>query len=818
MSTDIGARELDVVALRRVCPPESLGFDSTAEVAALEGAMGQWRAEEAIAFGLEAHSTGCNIFVTGPAGTGKRTFVESRLRKQARERAAPADLVYLHNFREPRRPIAAALATGRGPVLAADMRRFLEDARHELARAFEGETYARRRRTATEPLEQEQGKALAELREQAQTGGIALELTPSGVMTVPLRGDHPMTPAEFAQLPDTVRARYQSNLEELQPLIEGFLTHMRARQRNAVDAVRELDRQVALFAIGHLVDELKERHRESPQVVTWLEAVTEDVTENLDRFRTPDHEHPGRGELPDSLLAAMGAPEDPFRRYAVNVLVTQLDGCSPVVVEMNPTYPNLFGRIEYRGVLGGGLATDHLMLRPGAVHRATGGYLMLPAAEVLGQPLVWLKLKELLRTGSIRLENPADQYALIPTSTLTPEPIDLDLKVVLVGASSLYALAYALDEDFRKLFQVKAEFDWRVPWDDEGIRGYAEFLSAEATAHRLLHFDAAAVGRIVEHGARLAEDRERLSTRLGELGAIAAEASHWAAQDACELVGASHIDQAIEHKATRSNLLEQRLLEMVAEGTLMIDVEGERVGQINGLSVLDLGDYSFGRPVRITATAGPGRGALVSIEREAELSGHLHDKGFLTIAGYLRARYGAERRIALSATLSFEQSYDRIDGDSASSAELYALLSELAGLPLRQDIAVTGSVNQHGELQAIGAVNEKIEGFYRTCKLAGLTGHQGVLIPAANERNLMLSGEVVDSVAGGMFHVWSAHDVDAGLALLTGVATGIRDAEGRFPPGTLHARVDERLDEWARTGDQELPGIHAEESPVDGRH
>jgi len=790
-------------ALRRACPPDALGFASTEEVAPLDGAVGQARADDAISFGLEAEMAGYNIFATGPVGVGKRTSLETHLHDHARRRQPPGDFVYLHNFREPRRPIAVALASGQAQTLAADMRRFLQDARGELAAAFESDTYARRQGEVTEPIEREQEKALAELREQAQAGGIAVELTPAGIVTVPLRDGHPMMPADFAQLPEPVRARYEAGLEELGPRIQAFLTKMRGLQREARERLRALEREVALFAVGHLVDELKERYAQSVKLVEWLTAVAEDVLANLGRLQASGQESGAPSPSPLHHGIA-GAPEEALSRYEVNLFVAHdADGSAPVVVETNPTYPNLFGRIEHHGVLGGGFVTDHRMLRPGAVHRANGGYLMLPAAEVLTQPLVWLKLKEVLRGGQIRLENLAEQYALFPTATLTPEPIELDLKVVLVGSPLLYELAYMLDEDVRKLFRVKAEFDWRVPWDEDAVHGYAAFLSSQVRSVGLRHFDAAAVARVVEHGARLAESREWLSTRFVEIAGLAAEASHWATHNEDLLVGAEHVERAIERKIQRSNLIEQRLLEMVAEGALMLDFDGERVGQVNGLSVLDLGDYTFGRPVRITATAGPGRGALISIERETKLSGHIHDKGFLALTGYLRERYGRERRIALGATLTFEQSYEQIDGDSAASAELYALLSELAGAPLRQDVAVTGSVNQHGELQAIGGVNEKIEGFYRACTLRELTGRQGVIIPESNVRHLMLSPELVESVRTGRFHVWSARDVDDGIELLTGIPSGRRGVDGRFPEGTLHARVEERLQRWARMAEAE---------------
>jgi lon-related putative ATP-dependent protease len=798
------ARELRTDELRRTCAPDALGFASTEEVEPLDGTVGQARADEAISFGLEAGMAGYNIFATGPVGVGKRTSLEAHLREHARHRHPSEDWVYLHNFEEPRQPIAVALPNGQGQTLAGDMRGFLQDARRELAGAFESDTYARRRREATEPIEREQEMALAELREHAQAGGIALELTPAGVMTVPLRGGQPMTPPEFAQLPEPVRARYQAALEELGPRTQAFLTRTRGLQREARERLRALEREVALFAVGHLIDELKERYAQSSKLVEWLSAVADDVTENLGQFQAQD----GAGEAPASLLRALGeAQEQALARYAVNVFAThEGESSAPVVLESNPTYPKLFGRIEHHGVLGGGFVTDHRMLRPGAVHRANGGYLMVPAAEVLTQPLVWSKLKEILRAGQIRLENLAEQYALFPTATLTPEPIELDLKVVLVGTPPLYEVAYRLDEDVRKLFRVKAEFDWRIPFDEEGVRGYASFLSARMRDAGLRHFDAAAVARVVEHGARLAESREWLTTRFVEIAGLAAEASHWAAKDGSRLVGAEHVERAIERKVRRSDLIEQRLLEMVAEGTLMLDLDGERIGQVNGLSVLDLGDYTFGRPVRITASAGPGRGALVSIERETELSGHIHDKGFLILSGFLRDRYGSERRIALAANLTFEQSYEHIEGDSAASAELYALLSELARAPLRQDIAVTGSVNQHGEFQAIGGVNEKIEGFYRTCKLKGLTGRQGVVIPEANVKHLMLAAEVVDTVREGRFHVWSARTVDEGIELLTGLDAGQRDADGHYPEGTLHARVDERLERYSRLATEQENG------------
>ncbi len=762
----------------------------------MDGTVGQDRAEEAIAFGLEAKSAAYNIFATGPVGVGKRTALEAQLHKHARDRLAPQEWVYLHNFVDPRRPVAVALESGHAELLVSDMRQFLDDARRELRAAFESDTYSRRQRELTRPIEHEQERAMAELREHAQADGIGIELTPTGVMTVPLRGGQPLTAEDFASLPESVRERYEAAIEALGPRVQAFLTTMRGRQRQARERLRELQHEVALFAVGHLVDELRQRYGGSAKLVEWLGSVQEDVIEHLGELEQVGREGPSE---PSSQLAEALADGSARRlaRYEVNVFVSHDGDGAPVISETNPTYTNLFGRIEHQGVLGGGFVTDHRMLRSGAIHRANGGYLILPAAEVLGQPLVWLKLKEVLRTGEIRLENLSEQYALFPTATLVPEPVELDLKVVLVGSPMLYELAYALDEDLRKLFRVKAEFDWRVAWNEAGVRAYTSFLSSRVRSEGLRHFDAGAVARVIEHGGRLAESSEWLSTRFVEVAGLVAEAGQWAERDESELVRSAHVEQAIEQKARRSDLIERRLLDMVEEETLLLDFAGTRVGQINGLSVLELGDYAFGLPVRITASAGPGRGGLVSIERETELSGHIHDKGFLILTGYLRERYGGERRIALAANLTFEQSYDRLDGDSAASAELYALLSELASVPLRQDIAVTGSVNQHGELQAIGGVNVKIEGFYRACKLRGLSGSQGVIIPQSNVRHLMLSPEVVESVRSGRFHTWSARTVEEGIELLTGIPAGQRGSDGRYPEGTLHERVDGRLEQWA---------------------
>ena len=615
---------------------------------------------------------------------------------------------------------------------------------------------------------------------------------------VPLVDGHPVGPDDFQHLPQATRDALNTAQHDIQEEIAELVRTFREIDREAHERVRTLDRDVALFAVGHLIDDVKARFAQTPAVEAWLERVREDVIDNLGRFTATMA--PEALATPQAAGATGGHGGERFlRRYGVNAFVAHEDGDgAPVVVETNPSYQSLFGRIEFESVFGA-VATDHGHLQAGAVHRANGGYLVLRTLEVLSRPLVWSKLKEVLRTGRAQLENPAEQLMLFPTATLTPEAIDLDIKVVLVGTPDVHRLLYALDEDVRELFRVRVEFDVDVPWSDDRVREYAGFVADRVRKHDLRHFDATAVARVVEHGARVAGDQRRLTTRFDGIAELVAEASHWAGTAGREVVTRADVDEAIARRIGRSNLVEERIDELIADGTLMIAVDGERVGQVNGLSVIELGDHAFGRPTRITATTAPGRGDVLSIDRETELSGAIHDKGFLTLRGYLEQRYGGRVPLTLSASVTFEQSYGGVEGDSAASAELYALLSSLAGIPLRQGVAVTGSVNQHGDVQAIGAVNEKIEGFYAVCRRSGLTGNQGVIIPRSNVHHLMLRDEVIEAVSAGRFHVWAVATIDEGLELLTGVPAGDRGADGEFPEETVHRGVEERLRTLAET-------------------
>jgi lon-related putative ATP-dependent protease len=793
--------------LRRRCDPDRFEFATTEEVPELEETIGQPRALNAVDFGLGMEMSGYHIFATGPIGTGRRTTLEALLRERASRREPPGDWVYLFDFDAPERPLPVSLPTGRGEELAGETRRLVEEARKRITEAFESENYQQRRHELTDELEKRGEEVLGELREYARGRGLGLELTPAGVITVPPVGGHPVAPAEFGRLPESERRRFMEHNEEVKSRLPGVMSRIGEIQREGRERLLELDREVAMFAIGHLVDDVKRRFSEIPPLVTWLERLPEDVVENLDRFRQPTEGDQG---IPEPLATGLRrGREEFFARYEPNVLVSHAgaDG-APVVFETSPSYYNLFGRIEYEASFGA-VTTDHRRIKPGAIHHANGGYLMLEAMEMLAQPFVWTKLKETLRAGRLKIENIGTQLTLFPTATLEPERIDLDLKVVLVGPAVMYSLLYLLDEDFRKLFKVRAEFDVEMPWEDEEPERYAAFIARRVRDDGLRHFDREAVARVVEHGARMSQHQGKLSTRFIEVTELVAEASYWAERADCEVVRAEDVRRAIEEKVYRSSLIEEKIRELIAEGSLLIDADGERIGQVNGLYVAALGDYAFGRPSRITATVAVGDGEVVNIDRETELSGPVHDKGFLILAGFLRERYGADKPLSLGASLVFEQSYGVIEGDSASSAELYALLSSLADAPIRQGVAVTGSVNQHGRVQPIGAVNEKIEGFYFVCEEAGLTGEQGVIVPAANAKNLMLRDEVIDAVGAGRFSVWATGSVDEGLEILTGVPAGERLPDGSYPEGTIHGLVSARLAEYAEIG-RRFRGARAE--------
>jgi len=623
---------------------------------------------------------------------------------------------------------------------------------------------------------------------------LVVNVTPMGISTVPLLDGKPLTREQYELLTEERKKEITGHQQELESIVNQLAPHVRRLDRMGAQMMQDMDRQVALAIVNPLLDDLKDDYRDEPPVVEYLDRLGRDVVDHLGAFRGGDEQ---QQQLPIPGLPP--APADGiFGRYRVNVIVTHSpEAHAPVVFEENPSYYNLFGRIDYRSFFGS-MVTDHTMIKPGALHRANGGFLIVQALDVLTQPLVWETLKRALRTRQVRLENMGEQLSIIPTATLSPEPIPLQIKVAMIGTPRIFAILQAADEDFPKLFKARADFTVDVERNDESIHEYACFIAGQVAKRGMRPFDRTAVAAVIEYSSRAVSDQTKLSLNMMDLVDLLVEADYWACDQRARTVTAKHVKQAVEKKIYRSNLIEERVHEFIAEDIVKVDVKGAVVGQVNGLSVYDIGDYTFGRPSRITARVSLGRGQVINIEREVQRSGAAHSKGFLILQGYMNGKFAHRQPLSFAATITFEQMYNEVDGDSASSAELYALLSAITDVPLRQGIAVTGSVNQLGQVQAIGGVNEKIEGFYAVCKARGLTGDQGVIIPKDNLRNLMLKPEVVDAIRKGAFNIWAVSRVEDGIELLTGTPAGRSRKDGSYPEGTFYRKVTDALDAMTR--------------------
>lgn len=777
--------------LRRRVAPKDIPFRSTAELAPLEGTVGQPRALAAIEFGLAIETAGFNLYVAGRPGSGRGQAVRDELSRLARGKPAPDDWVYVNNFENPERPRALRLPSGGGPAFAADLNELVAAAVREIPRVFDSEDVATRRADGLAELAARRDAGGERLAAFARERSFALELTPSGVASVAIVAGQPLSREEFAKLPSDAQREIEEHGEQVQEAAAVYMREMRVVEKEAAERTRVLDREIVTFVLGPHLAELEERYHDLPEVLDHLAHVRIALLDNLDDFRESEGAPP-----PSPLLPFLQVARPDHSRYGANVFVTNGNcACAPIVVEGNPSFANLIGRVEYRNAIGS-MVTDFREIKAGALQRANGGFLVLEAADVLAHPFSWAALKRALRTREVRIENLAEEVSPLPVATLRPEPVPLDLKVVLVGTHQLFQLLHQLDEDFPELFKVKAEFAPDMAWDEQSYASYGGAIARWVRDNGLRHFDRGAVARVIEHGGALVEDRRKLSTRLLEISDLVAEASFWAGRAGRDTVTAADVERADRERRSRSALVEERLQEMIDDGTIAITTTGERVGQVNGLAVLDTGDHSFGKPSRITARVALGSGSIVSIEREIDLSGPIHSKGILTLSGYLAATYAQEFPLALQATLTFEQAYDGIDGDSASSTELYALLSALADVPIRQGIAVTGSVNQLGEVQAVGGVTRKVAGYFQTCKVRGLTGEQGVIVPHTNVANLLLDDEIVEAARQGLFSVWSVRTIDEGIEILTGVAAGKRRVDGSWQEGSIHRLVEDRLRDY----------------------
>ncbi len=778
--------------LRKRVDPGEFPFETTAELPPRRRPLGQDRAVRALEFGLEVESPGYNIFVLGPPGAGKKTTALALVEEVARSRPAPGDWVYVYNFADEERPRAIELPAGMGEAFRADMERLVQTLRAEIPKALAGEGYEREKGAILKRAQDRKAQAFRELESLANERGFLVQRSAEGLALVYTHEGSPVSQEDFENLPEDEKQAVREARGVLQAKLRETIERVKAIDREARAEVEALEKRVALAAVGHEIEALVQKYQSHPGVVEHLKAVEADVVENLDEFRSGAPEPQG---LPFPFR--MPGVEARVRRYQVNVLVNNRDlEHAPVVYESNPTYHNLVGRIEHHVQLGA-FVTDFTLIKPGAFHRANGGYLVLDVRDVLLNPFAYDALKRVLKDQRIRMEEIGEQFRLISTTTLKPEPIPARLKVVLLGTPWLYYLLQRYDEDFLKLFKVKGEFSEDMELNEDNRMSYAFLVASHVAEEGLLPFHRDAVARVVEHGLRLAEHQSRMATHYLEITDLVREASHWARKASADTVRAEHVDRAIQEKVYRSNYLEEWIGRLIAEGTLIVETEGTAVGQANGLSVYDLGDYSFGKPSRVTAKIFLGKEGLVNIERESELGGRIHNKGVLILQGFFGSRYARRFPISFAASLCFEQSYGGIEGDSASSAELFALISALAEIPLRQDLAVTGSVSQQGQIQAVGGINEKIEGFYRTCKVKGLTGTQGVIIPRANVPHLMLDPEVVEAVEAGRFHIYPIENVDQGMELLTGLPAGEPTAYGTYPEGTVNGKVMRKLERLA---------------------
>ncbi len=781
---------LDADQLAHACDIEALSFGDTSELPAHDAPLGQDRVLEAVEFATGIDRSGYNLFVMGSAGVGKHRLLKSLLDRKAAQQAEASDWCYVADFSNPDRPNALELPAGRGVELRADMRQLVDDLLNALPAAFQSDEYRRRSQEIQDEFRRREDDAAKEMGEHASQRDVALMHTPNGYTLAPLKDGKVLNSTEFEALEDEEQNRIQHAMEEMKDELRTVLGHVPLWQRESRQRFRELDADITSLAVSQLMRDLERHYVDLPEVLAYLKAVADDVIENGELFRSLSEEDP-----PD-------ASDPRFLRYRVNLLVSRPNGKgAPVVAVDNPTYQNLVGRIEHIAHMGT-LSTNFTLIKPGQLHLANGGYLIIDADKLLVQPFAWNALKRALHGEEIRIESIERFIGAMSTATLEPEPIPLKVKVALTGDRELYYLLKAYDADFGPLFKVVADFSEDMPREDGQEMAYAHLVATLQQREGLRPVSRDGVARIIDWSARRARDGEKLSLHLGSLSDLLLEADHFAQVDGLQRIDAQQVQTAIDAQVRRSDQARSRLHEAVLDNTLLIDTRGRQLGQVNGLVVIMAGDYAFGSPVRISATARMGSGSVVDIETEAKLSGAIHSKGVMILSAYLASRYARHQPLSLSASLVFEQSYGEIEGDSASLGELCALLSAIGDLSIDQSLAVTGSVNQHGQVQAIGGVNEKIEGFFDICRARGLTGGQGVVIPAANVGDLMLRDDVRQAAADGRFSVYAADHVDQVIALLTGLAAGSPDANGLYPADSCNGLIQLRLLEWTAARQQ----------------
>jgi len=785
-------KELDYTQARKVCDKEFIKCSATDDLEPLLDIIGQDRAVKALQFGLDIKEEGFNLYVAGMPGTGKKTSIGNFLGQRAKDMPVPSDWCYVYNFEDGQKPNALELPAGMGSQLVADMERFIEEMKKALKASFESDDYASRREETLKGFEEKKQALMKELNQKAQEAGFVIQRSQIGMVIIPVINGQLINEEQFSILPQTIREEIQDRRKVLSDEMRTAFRQFRDIDREAEAAVEKFNKEVASFAMDALLDSLNDKYGEVEECKLYLGAVKADILDNLGAIL-------GAQKPPENPFAAMmgGGVPDPTRRYKVNLVVdnSKLEG-APVIMEMNPGHDRVFGTTEKEARFGA-LVTDYTMIRGGSAHMANGGFLILPIEDLARNPGTYEALKRTLLNKKLEIEELAARMGYISTRSLRPEPIPFDCKVIIVGDGRYYYMLYQGDPEFKKIFKVKAEFDSTMARSRENVDQYAQFMCTLVNKEGLKHLEQTGIAAIVEYSSRLAADQAKLSTQFAKVSDIIREANYYATSNGSEYITADHVRQAVEAKVYRSNMIEEKLGEMIERGSILVDTEGSKVGQLNGLAVMGIGDHMFGKPSRITASIGLGKAGIIDIEKQSDMGGPTHTKGVHILTGFLTGRYAKEHPLSLTARLVFEQNYGGVDGDSASSTETYAMMSALSGVPIKQTFAVTGSVNQKGQVQAIGGVNQKIEGFFDLCKFRGLSGDQGVMIPESNVKNLMLREDVVEAVKEGKFHIYPVGTIDEGIEVLTGVAAGEPDSEGNYPEGSVNKLVQDRLDEMA---------------------
>lgn len=770
-------------------------FKSTKDLGLCKDRIGQNRAIDSIMFGLSIKKQGYNLFLSGSPGLGKKTLIDSILRRMAAKEKVPNDWCYVFNFDNPKEPKAISIPPGKGKEFKSDMEDFIKLLRVDIPKAFESKEFEEEKNKLSDKYSSQKEKYFKGLREFGSKNSIQVQFTPTGIATVPLVNNKPAQQQQFENLDEKTKSKLRENKKAVDSQVAITLQSVRKIDKEYMDSIKELQNQVATFTVEGQIETLIEKYKDLGNIIKQLKDIKNDIVTNIDKFLPQKNTGPAMPFMP-----AQNNPPDfkrPLTEYQVNIY-TDNSGTkgAPVIVESQPHYMNLFGTIE-RELVMGAMVTNFTLIQEGSISKANGGYLVVEALDVLRFPFVWDTLKKVLENGEHRVEDMYQQFGYTSGVGLKPQPIDIDLKVIFIGPGQIYHLLYNYDPDFKKLFKIKADFDSTVEAEDKSVLEYACTIKTICENEGIHDLDKSGIARIMEYSTRLAGDQEKLSVHFGKISQTLIEADHWATIDGSKLVKDEHIEKALQKKILRSNMVEDKIQEMIIKGTFMIDTDGSVIGQINGLAVYNMGDYAFGKPSRITCETFMGNEGIVNIERRVKLSGNIHDKGVLILNGFLGRKFAQNKPLSLSASIVFEQSYEMIDGDSASAAELITLLSSLAEIPIKQNFAITGSVNQKGMIQPIGGVNEKIEGFFDICIAKGLTGDQGVVIPHQNVKNLMLKKEIIEAVKNKKFHIYPIKTIDDGIEILTGIDAGKRNANGKFRKGTINELVDSKLRELA---------------------